>query len=302
MPRVTEYFGINGDVPFVDVHVDRDNDIYIDPNAIRNDHSPRGAAANNCLTTLFVRVVTAARSNDPQEHTIGRELLRHLHEPNETRLGMSKGEPRGRAFGDKLAEEFWQELRVNPACRDAAIRRLEDTRLCLENVGNDRISDMTTRIIFEVLAEFTAEMMTTYPALNAGATTADSDVWVPVAGQWQSRGFTLPFATNKQLLLVPLHWVSKWTLMYPEQFYNLYSTQVVQDERSTFNEKGRRVGGPSKAAIKKQNPDKKPLNSTKAAEYITAADSRDLIGEYRSKVDNEFEPLTGEAINERIGD
>ncbi|MCV7230643.1 hypothetical protein [Mycolicibacterium komossense] len=301
MARVTEYFGINSDVPFVDVHVDRDNDIYLDPSAIRNDQSPLGAAANNRLTTLFERVVAAARSNTPQEHAIGRELLRHLHEPNETRLGMSVGEPRGRAFGDKLAEEFWQELRVNPACQDAAIRRLEDTRLCLKFVGNDRISDMTTRIIFDVLAKFTTDMMTAYPALKAGAQTAESDVWVPDEGQWQGRTITLPFATNKQLLLVPQPWVSKWTLMYPDQFYNLYSTQAIQDEQTTFNEKGRRVK-PSKEAIKKQNPDKKPLNSAKAAEYITAADGRDLIGEYRSKVDIEFEPLTAEAINERIGD
>lgn len=300
MTRVTDYFGISGDVPFANVHVDRDNGIYLDPSAIRNDHSVRGVAANNRLTTLFEKVVAAARSNDPQEHIVGRELLQHLHEPNETRLGMSRGQPRGRAFGDKLAEEFWHELRINPACRDAAIRRLEDTRLCLENVGNDRISDMTTRIVFEVLAEFTTEMMTAYPALNAGATTAATDVWVPDAGRWKSRNLTLPFADGKQLLLVPLPWISKWTLMYPDQFYNLYATQVIQDERTTLDKKGRRRRPPKKA-IKQEHPEKKPLNSGKAAEYLTDH-NRDLIGEYRSEVDMRFQALTAEEINERIGE
>lgn len=300
MARVTNYFGISGMVPFVDVHVDRDNQIYLDPSAIRNDRSPRGVAANNRLTTLFEKVVAGARSGDRQQQIAGRELLQHLHEPNETRLGMSIGQPRGRAFGDKLAEEFWQELRINPACRDAAISRLEDTRLCLDNVGDDRISDMTTRIIFDVLAEFTIEMMVTYPSLNAGATKAASEVWVPAAGRWQSRNFELPFAEGKQLLLVPLHWVSKWTLMYPEQFYNLYATQAVQDERTTVDRNGRK-SRPQKKAIKLEYPERKPLNSNKAAEY-KSEQGRDLIGEYRSQVDINFEALTAEEINERIGD
>jgi hypothetical protein len=64
------------------------------------------------------------------------------------------------------------------------------------------------------------------------------------------------------------------------------------------DDKGRRHG-PLKKSIKENNPEKKPLNSDKAAEYITAHD-RNLIAEYRSQVDSEFEPLTAEEIDDRI--
>jgi hypothetical protein len=39
--------------------------------------------------------------------------------------------------------QFWDELTQNEACRRAAIERLEDTRLFLAMVGDDRVSDMT---------------------------------------------------------------------------------------------------------------------------------------------------------------
>ena len=167
MTTVTEHYGISGEVPFLDVHVDRDNLVFLDPSAIRNDHSPRGRAAYGQLRTLFTEVVTAARSNDAADHARGRELLRHMHEPNETRMGMSQGGAHGKGFGNELSDNFWDELRANPACQNAVLERLEDTRVFLGHVGDDRISDMTTRIIFNVLAEFTQEMMDMYPALRA---------------------------------------------------------------------------------------------------------------------------------------
>ncbi|MGB0969736.1 MAG: hypothetical protein ACPGVG_02060, partial [Mycobacterium sp.] len=235
MARVTAHYGIDGPVPFVDLHVERDNRIFLDPSAIRNDSSPRGRTAYNQLTTMFTQVVDAARNSNPAAHANGRQLLRHLHEPNETRLGMSTFGLRGRAFGDELSTQFWDELHRNPACQRTVLHRLEDTRLFLDYVGDDRISDMTTRIVFNVLAHFTNEMMDTYPALRAGATTEPNDTWSNETG-WTERAYELPHAAGKQLLLVPRRWVYWRTLMEPVQFYNRYSTQVIQDATDTITE------------------------------------------------------------------
>lgn len=297
MATVTEHYGISGDVPFLNVHVDRDNLIFLDPSAIRNDASSRGRAAYRQLRSLFSQVVAAARSDDPVEHDRGRQLLRHLHEPNETRLGMSRGGAHGKGFGDELSDSFWDELRANPACQSAVLERLEDTRIFLGHVGDDRISDMTTRIIFNVLAEFTQEMMGIYPALQAGATTKSSDVWVEGTG-WQSQNFTLPHCAGKQLLLVPREWVYWRTLMEPVQFYNRFATQVVQDETATVDKKGKRTAR-SKQSIKKDNPAVRPLNNAKAVEYKTEHD-RDLCREYRGFVDSNFEPMTAEEAARRM--
>jgi hypothetical protein len=298
MTTVTEQYGIGGEVPFLNVHVDRDNLIFLDPSAIRNDHSPRGQAAYSQLRTLFTEVVTAARSNDAADHARGRELLQHMHEPNETRLGMSRGGAHGKGFGNELSDNFWDELRANPACQNAVLERLEDTRVFLGHVGDDRISDMTTRIIFNVLVEFTQEMMDVYPVLREGATTKQSDVWVNGAG-WQSQNFTLPYCAGKQLLLVPREWVFWRTLMEPVQFYNRFATQVVQDESASVDTRGKRRVK-SKRAIKSDNPSVRPLNNAKAVEYKTEHD-RDLVREYRGYVDINFQPMSAEEAARRMG-
>lgn len=297
MARITEQYGIDGDVPFVNIHVERDNRVFVDPSAIRNDHSSRGRAAYGQLMTMFGQVVEAARSSNPADHAVGRQLLRHLHEPNETRLGMSTYGLRGRGFGDELSTQFWDELHTNPACQHAVLNRLEDTRVFVDYVGDDRISDMTTRIVFNVLADFTAEMMETYPTLRAGATTAESDVWSNNSG-WQSRSFELPHIAGKQLLLVPRNWVYWRTLMEPVQFYNRFSTQVIQDETATTDNRGKRRA--TSRTIKQQHPYVRPLNNEKAVEY-KEEHNRDLVREYRTFVDTAFDPMSEDAISKRTG-
>lgn len=298
MTRVTEHYGISGPVPFVNVHVERDSPIFVDPSAIRNDASPRGVAAYDQLRTMFGQVVEAARSTNPADHQIGRQLLTHFHEPNETRLGLSVAGSRGNAFADELETKFWSALRTNPACQHAVLNRLEDTRLYMDYVGDDRISDLTTRIIFNILADFTAEMMATYPALTSGATTAPSDAWSNATG-WNFANFRLPHCAGKQLLLVPREWVYWRTLMEPVQFYNRFSTQAIQDETATYDDEGRRHVV-SKQSIKEANPNIRPLNNSKAVEYKDQHD-RNLTEEYRNWVDSTFDVMATEDISKRTG-
>ncbi|MGN5239311.1 hypothetical protein [Rhodococcus sp. SJ-3] len=297
MVRVSSHYSITGSFPFVDVHIDKDNALFLDPSAIRNGSGPHAKKAQTQLESFFKEVVSAARSSSPAKLSKGRSLLRHLHEPNETRLGLSQVGSRGRAFADKLATQFWDELRVNPACQHSVLTRLEDTRLFLDMVGDDRISDMTTRIIFDVLADFTDDMMRTYPNLRNSSSTVETTVWNSAKLDWNEAKFTLPKCFGKQLLLVPRDWVYWRTLMSPVPFYNRYATEVIHEEHSVILSNGRR-SGPSKKTIKDQNPEIRKTNNDKAVEYKTRH-GRDLVGEYRSWVDQNFEPLNDNEIHRR---
>ncbi len=298
MSHVTTHYGITGPVPFVNVRVDQDIPIFVDPSAIRNDKSLRGRAAYSQLQAMFAQVVEAAKSTNPMTQAAGRQLLTHLHEPNETRLGLSAAGSRGKGFGHDLETQFWSALRTNSACQNAVVHQLEDTRLYLDHVGDDRISDMTTRIVFNVLAEFTTEMMDTYPTLGVGATKARMDTWTNETG-WKSTEFELPYCAGRQLLLVPDRWVYWRTLMDPVQFYNRFSTQVIQDESAAIDGKGKRHVL-SKKSIKEANPAIRPLNNSKAVEY-KVAHSRDLTEEYRSWIDANYEVIAPEQLSKRTG-
>lgn len=295
--RVTEKFNLPGDVPFLDVHVERDNRLFLDPSAIRNNQAdPYAARAHNLLVEFFREVLRCRNSASQADQARGLGLLQNLHEPNETRLGMSATGVAGHAFADELAERLWDQLGASAACRAAAMTRLEDVKLFIEGVGEDLISDLTTRVTFEVLADFTTDMVAQYPSLGANLANVEANVFDPQALNWRTVTINLPDEQPHPLLLVPKHWARPWMLMNTEPFFNRYATNRLQTERETFDAEGRRYA-PTKEQLRVEFPDKKALNDEQAAKYIAQDD--DLVGKYRSWVDSEYEELSDEEIHRR---
>jgi hypothetical protein len=294
--RVTEHYSISGQVPFVNVRVDRDNLLFLDPSAIRNDTDPISQRAQHLLITFFTEVLRCRRSSSAPDRRKGLALLQHLHEPNETRLGMSRSGVAGHGFGDELGEDLWNKLGTNAACRSAALTRIEDLALFVDGVGKDLISDMTTRVVYELLADYTTHMVSRFPSLAVGQTSRDVDVWDPSMLVWTQMKATLPYITPHQLLLVPKRWVFWRMLMDPTAFYNRHATRTVQDERASYDSEGRRLA-PTKRVIKKEFREIKALNNRQASRYKT--DNVDLVAQYRQQVDDEYEPLDDNKIMRR---
>lgn len=295
--RVTAAYAIGGTVPFVDVHVERDNLLFLDPSAIRNGHGKYAKAANTALVAFFAEVLRMRLSKLPADHALGRELLAHLHEPNETRLGMSVASKFGKAFGSGQSQDLWDLLDKSHEARIAVLTRLEHLRLFADGVGYDLISDASTRIVFHVLADFTAEMMKSYPSLAVGATTHEFDVFDPTSLQWVQRDISLPVADGRSLLLVPKEWVYWRTLMDVAPFYNRYATETLQLEQSVRRADGK-LSKPSKKKLKEDNRDMRELNRKQATKY-KEDENRNLVDEYQTEVDTAFEPLTDAEILSR---
>lgn len=295
--RVTQLFAIQGPVPFVDVDVDNDNRLFLDPSAIRNATDSLGRRAHHQLMSFFTEVLRCRASTSPVDHAKGRSLLQQLHEPSETRLGMAATGVAGHGFGDELGDRLWDELAANRACQAAAMTRLEDLRLFVDGVGNDLISDLTTRVVFDVLVDFTQQMTSAYPALAQHVTSEVVDTWDSTSQSWTPTSITLPLVSGRQLLLVPKGWVYWRALMDPFVFYNRFGTETVQQERSTYDQQGRRVG-PSKAALKTEFKHVRGLNNQQAALY-RQRDDRDLVAEYRHWVDEDFTPLDDDELLRR---
>lgn len=294
--RVTDLYAIAGPVPFVDVHVDHDNLLFLDPSAIRSATDPLGLLAGGQLVSYFTEVLRCRVSPHPADHTKGQGLLQQLHEPNETRLGMSARRVAGHGFGDELGDRLWDELAHNLACRAAALTRLEDLRLFVDGVGNDLVSDLTTRVVFDVLDDFTQQMVVRYPALGRRLSTEIVNTWDGAGLHWTPSSRTLPLAAGRQLLLVPKGWVYWRTLMDPIIFYNRFGTETVQQERTTYDRDGNR-SGPTKSALKAEFRHVRGLNNQQAALY--RQHDRDLVAEYRQQVDETFTPLDDDELRRR---
>lgn len=166
----------------------------------------------------------------------------------------------------------------------------------IDGVGDDLISDMTTRIVYDVLAGFTAQMVSQFPSLAVTQVTQEADVWDSASLTWQQKRITLPFVGPHPLLLVPRDWVFWRLLMDPNAFYNRHSTRTVQEERTSQDARGKRLA-PSKRSLQEEFPEVKGLNNRQAALY--KGEGVDLVAKYRDEVDREYVPLTDAEILQR---
>lgn len=300
MSRVTVHYGITGPVDFLNVDVDRDNKLFLDPSAIRVHAlvDPLAQRADHCLRSFFGQVLQARTSTIP-DHARGLSLLERLHEPNETRLGLSVAgvAPAGHAFGAEMGQRLWDVLGREVFARRAAVSRIEELALFVADVGDDLISDLTTRIVYEVLADFTALMCRRHPELAADLRTTDVEVWNPTQHDWIIRAIQLPYVDPHPLLLVPKRWVYWRMLMDPDAFYNHFGTGTVQVERTVIDRHGKKIA-PLKRSLREEFPDVKDLNTRQTLKYLQ--ESRDLIGEYRRRVEEYYRPLSDAELERRL--
>lgn len=198
--RVSQFYGLSGNqgtFDFIDVNIESDTPLFIDPTVLRSLDDPWAEACASDVQGFFQRVLDAIVGKDTRS-ALG--LLSHLNEENATHLGYS-ARSRGSGVGDGLAQQFFDELRSSDAVKSGLITDLEDTALLIPGVGEDRISDVVTNIIRKHLVEYTQEASRYYgipltPNVNAGYH------WDNAAGQWGQLIEALP-TPNGPLLLVP---------------------------------------------------------------------------------------------------
>ena len=93
---------------FVDVLVEGDLPLYIDPFAMKQRSDPWSLHAATTLSIYFEEVISRIRDNNLSG---ARELLAQLNEPNEIRFGLSRIGPKGAGIGAGQADQIFQALK-----------------------------------------------------------------------------------------------------------------------------------------------------------------------------------------------
>jgi hypothetical protein len=239
MPCITEHFGIPGPVPFLDVEVTTDNRLFIDPHAIRlrTEPEPFITQANSCTTSFFNSVALCATAPAGSLDRIsGQALLQRFGEPRETRLGLAEAGFNGHGGADGIGSSIWHAFThdLRALVDVAVLGHIEDIPLFVEGVDRDITSDLTTRIIFGPLADFTAEMMNHYPQFRATdkAVNVSRQVWDPLGAKWRFRDLELPAVAGRPLVLVPRGWARPRLLMSAGRYYETSVLSYAQLERA----------------------------------------------------------------------
>ena len=201
MTTFAKHFGLGksqGELDFVDVQLNRDIALFLDPFAISQRVDRWSQDCHAHLLAFFQKLVDYIRAGRNEE---GRQLLMYLREPNETRFGLSRGRPQGAGIGSYQADQLFRALRESNAVKTGFLSSLEECELMIEGIGWDKISDLTTNVIRGKLGEYTLEQCQLHDVPTRQV--ALGPHFSLEALDWTNDYLQLPVVAGRPILLVP---------------------------------------------------------------------------------------------------
>lgn len=303
--QITDFYSIAEEDPlFLNVHVDRDNLLFLDPFAIRQEAqvqpSEHGESAMLCMKSFFETVAGCALSQRAGDQQRGEKLLQIFTEPTETRLGMSKNGYRGKGAASKKGTDIWNSLTTDAQglLNVGIFHMLEEMPVFIDGVGADVTSDLTTRIIFEPLVLFTQKMLTEYPQISSGNHTTQiihRSVWDPHVKKWVEKDFLLPVADNQPLLLVPRNWARRPLVLDYGGFYQKGVLTYAQQQQTVILENGK-VSRPSKKTLEKQEKYQRSRNTVIKVVGDASRENEFILDQFKKMLENDFASYSKEKL------
>lgn len=232
--RFSEYFGLNRTQPyldFVDVPLDTDIPVFLDPTSIKLLDSVWGNELSSLLQTFFETVLRLIKEGNNAKAV---NLLSSLNERNEFHLGYSTGKSRGHGFGNKSAETVWGALITSKAAKTGLLKDLEDTALLIRGIGTDMISDAVCNILRAPLIRYTQDMCQFYnipltPDVSSGP------MWNPIKESWETALVPLPVTSEGVVILIPKILVRHGIRYQYDDYYRYYLLPEMQNEHLEAN-------------------------------------------------------------------
>jgi hypothetical protein len=279
---VTSHFKLGksqGELDFVDVTIDEDVPLFVDPFAIslRPDQWSQNCAQS--VQDFFHLVLTRIQAGDKDGALA---LLRFLREPNETRLGLSSGKSRGAGIGGLQAQQLYDAFADSAAVKTGFLSHLEEAELMIAGIGRDKISDLTTNIIRRELAAYTKEQceLLGIPTQKAALPPYfDRD-----QERWLSDYFDLPVVNGAPLVLVPKI-IVRYDLAYNhDRYYRGFVVDFLQAEAlNAGSSLVTTLKSGQKRVYKKDIQEKHPLS--KEFLYRFSKEHPEVLQKYRAELE-----------------
>jgi hypothetical protein len=199
--RFSKAIGLNkeqAELDFVDIDLKVDQPLYVDPFALSVRKDDWSLRCTQHIVSFFQTAIDAIRAGN---HDRAREVLTNLSEPNETRLGLSRGEPSGRGVSGNQAFDLYEGLAESEAAKTGLLSEIAECDLFIPGIGHDKISDIATNVIRGPLIEYTQKQCELHdiPVREVAA----GKIWNMDLGEWTSVYGSLPVRDGQRILLVP---------------------------------------------------------------------------------------------------
>lgn len=234
--RISEAFGLKKsqyELDFVDIDVDKDLPLFLDSYFIKSLKTPLGANATNDITSFTNLFMHLLKSGFDKEAA---ELFSFLGEPNETCLGLSHNNPRGRGIGPADTEKIFNSIKESRAFRSGVLEDLEDLRVFVPGIDRDKISDMVTNIIRGQLIMYTQSQCRLW-GIKLASTVPSGYIWNRSELVWQEEYTEMLVISGKKILLVPKHIVSFSKEYTPQKYLQHFVLNFLQKKHLMDNSK-----------------------------------------------------------------
>ena len=191
----------------------RDNEFFIDPYRITVRDWKYGKIAREKIINFFDEFFENVKDDNVRNILIQGE---HLHEINATYLGYSSGEanPRGKGFSQTdLLTIYKESEKVSGLIDD-----IRDILVCARNVGFDKVSDLTTNIIYEELLQYTHDINKEY-SLELEEKTVNKWIFNSDQKRWERKPKQVLYLNQKEILFVPEKIAKETELFSYDSFY-----------------------------------------------------------------------------------
>ncbi len=306
--RFSEHFGLKltqSELDFVDVDPTRDTRLYLDPLALETRQDEWSVRCGDCIRTFFQELLDALRLEDDERC---QDLMSHLHEPQETYLGESSGDPDGRGIAAEQGDQILEALRNSRAAVTGILSDLAESSLFIDGIDNDKISDLTTNVVRGPLLDYTAAQCELH-GIGGLRPYGGPPVWNPVAAEWEGRQAMLPYIGANPIILVPKYAVRRATSLRGREFYDMHMIEFLRHERQAAIALARAIRGKVRRVTKKEIKAQRPYTG-KAMLAEFAQRHPEILEEYKrtktasgpldpSKFDEDFDPAAIAAIVQR---
>ncbi len=205
--RISRFFGLSksqAELDFIDIDTRRDKFLFIDPFLLSNNKDEWSISVSHTIQSFFQYVLDNIRAGRLTE---ARVAFRHLNEPNDTCLGMSSGRPQGRGVGHDNADDLFNAIQQSDAVQTGLVEHIQDANLFIENIGRDKISDMTTNIIRKHLIDYTVSQANLWD-MPLRENSDSGFFWDSETLDWRNELTSILAVEGRRILLVPKYAVS----------------------------------------------------------------------------------------------
>jgi len=214
------------ELDFVDVDIDRDIPLFMDPYFISKCDFPFAFDAHRTIKSFFEVLLAMLQVGKESE---AKEIFSHLNEPNEFCLGLSIGTPEGKGVGPSDSVRIFDSLLKSKALESGLMEDIEDFRIFIKGIDKDKMSDMTANIIKNHLIKYTQEQCSFWGIpLTTGV--PSGYYWDINTLSWENKFTDMLVINSRKIILVPKRIVSFSKEYTTEQYVQHFILNFMQNE------------------------------------------------------------------------